>query len=302
MNSRTWRNFLTVAALGSITRACSVLHLTQPALTRQMAALEEEVGKRLFARHRRGLSLTEAGQLMVERATDILAQVDALEAEIRSEAREPAGELVVGMPPSFALFIGPTVLNEFARSFPKVMVTFREAATEELVAAVRNGEMDAAVATVGAPTRSLHARVFARDYMGLIGQRDPAKKSRSRGVTVKALRGKPLVLMSRTKFLQDRIDYAAAREDISLSIVMRANSMVMLDLVAQGMGYTIMPMCAALSPKWDHNLDARPILDLPIEWALCTRLNRPHSAALNAFAQTIFSLARSSGLDWVESA
>jgi LysR family nitrogen assimilation transcriptional regulator len=295
MNSRTWRHFLKVAELGSITRACAALHMTQPALTRQIAALEEEIGHKLFVRHRRGLTLSEAGHILASKATSVLLEIDSLQAELESRASEPSGEISVGMPPSFTWFAGARIIARFAHEFPKVRVTFREASTEELVLAVRSGEIDAAVVTVGAPTRALHTEVFAQDYMALISP-PGTRSAKRRSVTTKALSNKPLLLLSRTKFLMDRIQYAASRSGVEINVAMEANSMVIMELVERGMGYTIIPMCATLSPHWNPALPVCPITDLPIEWALCHRPGRPLTSGLAAFYSTLRSEVAGSAL------
>jgi DNA-binding transcriptional LysR family regulator len=75
MNLRALSNFLSVAEAGSLQGAANIVHIAQPALTRQVAMLEEEFGTRLFLRHHRGVTLTEAGEQLREHAERILAEV-----------------------------------------------------------------------------------------------------------------------------------------------------------------------------------------------------------------------------------
>ena len=75
MNLRALANFLSVAEAGSLKAAADIVHIAQPALTRQVALLEQEFGAKLFLRHHRGVTLTEAGQQFREHAERILAEV-----------------------------------------------------------------------------------------------------------------------------------------------------------------------------------------------------------------------------------
>lgn len=96
MELRTLRSFLTVAREANVTRAARVLHITQPALSRQLAELERDLGCELFVRESRGMTLTDDGILLRKRAEEIVSLADRTEAELRSPSVEIEGDVWVG--------------------------------------------------------------------------------------------------------------------------------------------------------------------------------------------------------------
>jgi LysR family transcriptional regulator, nitrogen assimilation regulatory protein len=288
MNLRSWRYFLKVAELRNIAAAARELRMAQPALSRHIAAVEAEFGQSLFFRHRRGVSLTEAGALMRERAVSILGAVDRLYDDLNARATEPSGALAIGMPPSLSWAVAAPLFTRFRRDFPSVKVRFQEAPTEDLLTGLERGNLDGVVTVVCEPIRHFQTSLIATDYIGLFA---PAKaKIDPDGVHARDLAGLPLVLMTGTRFIADRFDYAASRAGISLNYVMETNSLLQLQLAEAGVAYSMLPMCVVASPHFSRigrKLKGAPILDLPIEWGFATAHDRPRSAALNAFEDAL---------------
>src|SRR6476619_2974205 len=102
-----WRAFVVIGELGSLTRASLFLDSNQSLLSRQLNALERECGARLFNRTGRGVALSDVGQRIFPQVRALLADAERLEADIRGEAREPAGRVTLGSLPS----LGPTVIG-----------------------------------------------------------------------------------------------------------------------------------------------------------------------------------------------
>ncbi|MGL3104856.1 LysR family transcriptional regulator [Bradyrhizobium sp. BR 1432] len=98
MNLRQIRYFLKIAELRSFTRASEVLNIAQPALSRQIRMLEEDLGEALFSRSGKGLALTETGRALREKATALVNQFDKLRDEVVDQS-VPRGHLTVGLPP-----------------------------------------------------------------------------------------------------------------------------------------------------------------------------------------------------------
>ena len=120
MDLRLLNAFIRIAELGSFGRAAEVLNATQPTVSRQITALEQEVGSRLFTRHRRGVSLTQAGVLFRDHAVAALRSLDQAKAEITAQAHEPTGTVSLGLPPSLLKVLSGPVVDCFARRYPKV--------------------------------------------------------------------------------------------------------------------------------------------------------------------------------------
>jgi DNA-binding transcriptional LysR family regulator len=135
-----------VARHGSFSRAAAALFLTQPAVSRQIAKLEQEAGVRLLERNARGLRLTQAGQVAVERADAIAGQLAAAEAEIEAIATLAAGRLRMTAFPTAASTLALDAFRMFRGRHPDVELTFIESGTNAGLRRLRAGEVDLALA------------------------------------------------------------------------------------------------------------------------------------------------------------
>lgn len=104
---RTLRYFVCVAEEGALTRAAERLRIAQPALSRQIAKLEADLGVSVFVRTPRGVELTEAGEILLSRSNTILAQIQQTHHDVTAHASNPRGVVVLGMPPTPGEFIAP---------------------------------------------------------------------------------------------------------------------------------------------------------------------------------------------------
>ena len=120
MELRQLRTFVHVAELGSFSAAAERLHIAQPALSRQIQILEQELGVNLFRRHGRGAVLTEQGQLFLPRATLVLRELERAREELRSDDTDLAGQVSFGMPPTVADVLSTPLIEHFSASHPQV--------------------------------------------------------------------------------------------------------------------------------------------------------------------------------------
>jgi DNA-binding transcriptional LysR family regulator len=138
LDLRRLRYFVTVAAELSFIRAATLLHMTQPALSRQISALERDLGAQLFERDRRGTALTPAGQQLLEDALPLLAAAGALERRTRLAGREPARFAIGFMPGTNAT----PIIREFARRAPYLSVDVVFTSTTDQVDFLIDGRVD----------------------------------------------------------------------------------------------------------------------------------------------------------------
>jgi DNA-binding transcriptional LysR family regulator len=145
MELRHLRYFMAVAEEQHVTRAAERLGIQQPPLSLQIRALEEELGVQLFRRKPRGVELTDAGAVFLDRARAILDQVDRAMATTRRTARGEQGRVVVGFTSSapFHSFV-PRVIRTFREMSPLVSLVLEESGSSELVQGLHNEEIDAA--------------------------------------------------------------------------------------------------------------------------------------------------------------
>ena len=137
---RHLRYFVAVAAHGSFNRAAQILYLTQPALSRQVKDLEEELGVVLLIRGKNAVTLTKAGERFYEEAREVLARADLAVQRIRSEARIEV--LRIGYAPSVTADILPQALKKFHAMQPAVRIELDDLSTEEMIRKAGNGQLD----------------------------------------------------------------------------------------------------------------------------------------------------------------
>lgn len=120
MNTKVLKTFLTICRVGSITKAAQLLYISQPALSRQIQDLEEELGCKLFDRSKRQLALTESGFLLQQRAQEILNLDERTKKELRENAGFLSGELRIGCVESSAVRFLADKFQAFRATFPQV--------------------------------------------------------------------------------------------------------------------------------------------------------------------------------------
>ncbi|MBX3747725.1 MAG: LysR family transcriptional regulator [Verrucomicrobiae bacterium] len=146
MELRQLRWFVAVAEDGNISRAARRVFLTQSALSRQIKALEEELGQCLLERHAHSVRLTPAGEILAREARELLQQADAVAERVRTAGRNP--RLRVGYAPSLAADLLPTAVRAFSGKHPNAAVELHDLSTQEMLSGLDTGTLDVAL-TVG---------------------------------------------------------------------------------------------------------------------------------------------------------
>ena len=146
MELRQLRHFVAVAEEANISRAAQKLFLTQPALSRQIKALEEEIGQCLLERQAHSIRLTAAGEALVREARELLRQADQMVERIRSAGQ--GVRLRVGYAPSLASGLLSVAVENFAQKHPRARVELFDLSTKEMLAGLENETLDVAL-TVG---------------------------------------------------------------------------------------------------------------------------------------------------------
>ncbi|WP_438482420.1 LysR family transcriptional regulator [Oleiharenicola lentus] len=147
MELRHLRYFAAVAAHGNFSRAAENLHLTQPALSRQVKDLEDELGVPLFVRGQNFVSLTPAGEIFYQEARDLLARADQAVQRVRGEVKQET--LRVGYGPSLTAGILPRALEKFQNESPRVRIELEDLAPTEMVDKVKDGRLDVVISPTG---------------------------------------------------------------------------------------------------------------------------------------------------------
>jgi DNA-binding transcriptional LysR family regulator len=169
MELRHLRYFVAAAETENVSRAALKLHVSQPALSRQIRDLEEEFGFSLFERSAKSVRLTDAGKMFLTEARAVLQRAEEAVNRARAIATGGRTELHVGYAPSPTARVMPPALRAFQAQSPKVRVKLHDLSTEEMLAGVREGRLDLAILVRPARRmlRGLHFEELARDTMRL---------------------------------------------------------------------------------------------------------------------------------------
>ncbi len=142
MEVRVLKYFLAVAREGSITRAASSLHLTQPTLTRQLQGLEKELGQKLLIRGKYRISLTPEGMILRKRAEEIVDMVEKTEAEFNSIKETVSGDIYIGCGETDSMKYVASVMNELQTEYPNIKFHIHSGNAEDVTEKLDKGLLD----------------------------------------------------------------------------------------------------------------------------------------------------------------
>ncbi|KIC42561.1 LysR family transcriptional regulator [Ruegeria sp. ANG-R] len=256
---RQLQYFRAVAEQRNFGRAAQVCHISQPALSVQIKALEDSIGGPLFERQARDILLTPLGRDVLEYAHQVLNAAERLD----RFARDHSGghrSLSIGIIPTVAPYLLPGVLAGLRAADVSLRVQIREARTERLLSMLRSGEIDAAVLALPSGGGTFHEEPLFEDRFLLAGS-----QSRLSRLTISPdalrpvdLKTAQLMLLEDGHCLTDQALEVCGQDRTSGQINMGASSLATLSrLVAEGFGLTLMPELAAQA-----EIDAVPGLQL----------------------------------------
>jgi DNA-binding transcriptional LysR family regulator len=289
MEFRQLKYFVATAEAQHFRRAAASLRIAQPALSRQIKALEEEIGVALFERSPQGARLTEAGRSLLTDATQIMNDVREAAERTRRTARGQRGRLRVAFS---EVLSGHPVLTRSIRRFraaaPDVEITLLPMATTPQIEALRAFQIDAGFLF----HRHLDAREFAWREMSretaLVAVPRKHPLARRRTVRVQDLIDQPLLCVSEhiNPSFYRSVVAAFTAASITPRIVQQANSLVVLSLVETGMGVGI--VSSALRWRITSQLVMRPVEEfLPSTSINLVWRKTDHSAVLRSFVATV---------------
>jgi DNA-binding transcriptional LysR family regulator len=234
-------SFVRVAEMKSISRAAEELFVTQPAVSKQIKALEEELGSRLFDRLGKKVHLTRAGEALYEHVVKILRSVDEAKAAVKGLSGECSGELVIGTSDHISLHRLPDVLKSYIAAYPKVDLKLRCHRSETILEMAGRNLVDLGVITLPMVTRNLVSKVIWRDPMSLVFPRKHPlallKKIRLRDVA-KYVLILPETGTATRKTIDDAFSKRKLVPDIGMEV---AYIETIKGLVKVGLGVSILP-------------------------------------------------------------
>ncbi|WP_077002410.1 LysR family transcriptional regulator [Variovorax sp. KK3] len=277
MDFKQLRAFLTVAETGNVTRAAEVLHLVQPAVSRQLRLLEEDIGAPLFDRGRHGMSLTPAGQSLVAYARRAMLELERARVEIGAADNEVGGVVTLGLLPSTIDILSSPLVGAVASQYPGVRIRIAMGYAGTLLRWLEAGEIDAALLYGAARSAEVQSTPLIEESLWVIGPRDAGLR-KSRPVRLAQLVGRKMVLPSAPHGIRALVEHACAVGKVTLDICAETNALsVQRSLVLGGHGLTILPPIAVAEDLRSGKLSGAPLADPPIARTIVLALpsNRP---------------------------
>ena len=285
MEIRVLRYFLTVIREENITRAADILHITQPTLSRQLAAMEEELGVRLFERGSRRIALTEEGMLLRRRAEEIVSLADKTEQELAVQGASLEGKITIGAGESASVQRLAACCEAFQARHPRVVFDLLTAAADVVQEQMDRGLIDVGLLIEPVDMRKYdYIRMDVREEWGaFMRAEDPL--AREAGISADALMQLPLILPRRPSMQSELANWFGStysQLNVRFTSNLSTNSCIM---VQKGLGYAL-----AIRGAMPF-LDDRQLAFVPLSPALRTtsvlawRRQQPFSPAATKFIE-----------------
>jgi len=240
VDARLWRSFTVVAEELHYGRAAERLHITQPALSRQIRDLERALGVTLLDRTSRRVALSRAGQAVLGQARRALAESDRTVRLARLAAHGDWGELTIAVLPAVALALLPAITRAYRDTHPAIGVTITESFDDEQLAALTAGRIDAGFLRAAAAPPGIRLETLLTEPVlaGLLADHWLVCHDR---IALADLAGEPFVLFPRHRSVlaYDELIASCRAAGFSPAIVQEASGISALGLVAAGLGVTM---------------------------------------------------------------
>lgn len=294
MDLKQLDTFVHVAELGSFTRAAALLRIAQPALSRQVRALEVELRQPLFDRNGRGVTLTEAGKRLLAHGRGILQQVERARQDLEDQRGAATGRLAIGLPPSVSRLLTAPLVEAFRARFPKATLTVVEGLSTYTLEWLVQGRIDAAAIYNAMPLAAIDLVPVLDEPLYLVSGRTQVRSGKP--VTLAQVAALELVMPSRPHSIRMLLETALAGAGLKTQMGLEIESVpAILDLVARH------PLHAVLGPNAlagrEAELVARPIVTargepLVTKLWIATSAQRPRGPLVDQGCQLLAELLR----------
>lgn len=234
--------FISVAEHGSFSMASEHLFLTQPAISKRIAVLEDELSIELFDRIGRRITLTEAGKALLPRARKILLEIEDSRRAIKNLSKDVSGSLKIGTSHHIGLHRLPSVLRAYTKQYPDVELDIRFMDSEQACRAVEHGDLEMGIVTLPLQhSPMLQTQMIWPDPLAVIvGKGHPLYKCKQ--VTLKQLAEHKAVLPARGTFTREIIEQAFDKHQVEVDISLSTNYLETIKmLVSVGLGWSVLP-------------------------------------------------------------
>lgn len=238
------RYFVAIAQTGSFSRAAEQCHVSQPSLSQQIAKLEKQLGRKLFDRLNRRVTLTDAGRVLLNQAGTILSAVEDTEKRLRDDGDFQDSRLTVGAIPTIAPYLLPDELQQFSQSFPNVELMVHEDVTAHLIAALVAGEVDVALMALPVDDERVETEILFVESLWLALPFGHALSERKR-ITSQHLRDEKFIVLSDMHCLGEQVLSFCRTNNCGPRVRCRSAQIATIEqLIIAGHGISLLPQMA----------------------------------------------------------
>ncbi len=295
MNLKQLEYFVSVAELGSFSKAARALNVAQPALSRQVHTLETELREPLLLRTGRGVVPTEAGQRLLAHGNHLLQQVAHVQEDMGAQRGEPVGRIAIALPPSISRQLTLPLIDAFRRDLPKARLTVVEGLSAHIAEWIATGRVDLGLLYNPQALPALEVTPILEEPLCLVMPAARAKPLPP--LPLRELPGYALVLPEREHAFRRLLESQATLAGVKLNVAWEVSSIPsILDLVCAGYGHAVLAASAVAASGRADELAVRPLGEPRLVTVLClavssnrrlTPLGRETAARLSALAQQI---------------
>ncbi len=289
MELRQLRLFMEAAKYKSITKAAEMMHISQPALSKSIISLEEELSVKLMIRTNKTSNLTDAGKVVMEYAQKVTSLMDEMKTTLNDVINLERGKISIGLPPFIGSLFFPRVIAKFHHTYPNIDLNISEYGGAKVVKSVENGEFELGVTVLPIDEESFHVYPIAEEELKVVVHKNHRYASRNT-VALKELREEEIIFFHEEFSLHQILMNHFHSAGFEPRILFKSSQWdLMSEMAAANLGITILPqsICNRVS-----NQDVR-IIDFKqkILWrlAVITKKDRYISNAGRAFIDFILS-------------
>ena len=263
MDTQNLSAFLAVAQTGSFSQAGEVLHLTQPAVSKRISLLEQQLKARLFDRIGRQVSLTEAGRVLLPRAAAILDDIRRTRQSILDLGKEVQGQLHLVSSHHVGLHRLPPILRRYSQDYPQVELDIQFMDSQQAYARVLNGDFDLGIVTQpGSNDPQIHSEAIWNDELVFVAAANHPLNGKSR-LSLAALSEYPALLPEAHFYTTQIVESLFHANGLSIRTLLSTNYLETIKaLISVGYAWGVLPKLM---------VDGDDIVQLPVQ---CERLSR----------------------------
>ncbi|MFI5296984.1 MAG: LysR family transcriptional regulator [Polyangiales bacterium] len=277
------RSLIAVAEHRAITGAARALFVTQPALSRRLQQLEDELGGKLLERSRKGVVLTEAGRIVVDEAKAIVDRYGRMRELVRARESLKTGLVRLGGGATAVSFLVPQAIAQFQKLYPGVRFEVREQGSRDVEADVKSERLELGIVTLPTHSSEFEVRPLRRDRIVLVAARNHVLARKPR-VDVRELAGQGLVGFEAGSAIRQLIDTSLREAGVEMNVQMELRSIAaIVGMVASTQSLAFVSRLGVEGRVGVRILEVRG-LNIQRRMGVISKLGRPLSAAAKAFA------------------